>query len=117
MPGSKKKSKKKTKKAKPTAASPVPAEAKETADLPTNEPLLSIAPLMPLATTSQLIPSYSMVAAPQQSYTYAAPATMSYSQYAAPQTASYAYAQPAQQAYTYAAPATTAYAAPQQQFG
>jgi len=90
--------------------------------------LPEVAPLlMPLATTSQLIPSYSMVAAPQ--YTYAAPATTSYTQYAAPQTASYSYTQPAQQqAYTYAAPATTAYAqpqmggytsyaAPQQQFG
>merc|ERR1712123_372002 len=74
--------------ANPAAPAPVPA------------PLLPAVPaLMPLATTSQLIPSYSMVATPQQSYTYAAPATTSYA--AAPQ-----------QSYTYAAPATTSYAAP-----
>jgi len=80
------------------------------------------APLLMLLPTIQSVE----VAAPQ--YTYAAPTT-SYTQYAAPQTASYSYTQPAQQqAYTYAAPATTAYAqpqmggytsyaAPQQQFG
>jgi len=143
MSGGKKKPKKKAKTSKPKPAAPAEgkeAEAKEAAaPLPSNEPLLSVPPLMPLATTSQLIPSYSMVAAPQQSYTYAAPAATSYVQYEAPQMASYAYAQPAQQqaytyaqpaqqqAYTYAAPATTAYAqpavggytyaAPQQPFG
>jgi len=95
--------------AKPAAPAPVPA--------PGVEPLLpAVPPLMPLATTSQLIPSYSMVATPQQSYTYAAPATTSYVTapqqsytYAAPATTSYAAAP--QQSYTYAAPATTSYAA------
>merc|ERR1711957_262350 len=89
--------------AKPAAPDPVPAPVAE--------------PLMPLATTSQLIPSYSMVATPQQSYTYAAPATTSYAAapqqsytYAAPATTSYAAAPVA--SYGYAAPATTSYAAP-----
>jgi len=99
--------------AKPAAPAPVPAPAME----PVAEPLLpAVPPLMPLATTSQLIPSYSMVATPQQSYTYAAPATTSYVTapqqsytYAAPATTSYAAAP--QQSYTYAAPATTSYAA------
>merc|ERR1712128_292403 len=99
--------------AKPAAPAPVPAPAME----PVAEPLLpAVPPLMPLATTSQLIPSYSMVATPQQSYTYAAPATTSYVTapqqsytYAAQATTSYAAAP--QQSYTYAAPATTSYAA------
>merc|ERR1712128_297004 len=82
--------------ANPAAPAPVPAPVTE----PVAEPLLpAVPPLMPLATTSQLIPSYSMVATPQQSYTYAAPATTSY---AAAPIASYGYA----------APATTSYAAP-----
>merc|ERR1712086_1084080 len=82
--------------AKPAAPAPVPAPVME----PVAEPLLpAVPPLMPLATTSQLIPSYSMVATPQQSYTYAAPATTSYV------TAPVA-------SYGYAAPATTSYAAP-----
>jgi len=99
--------------ANPAAPAPVPAPVME----PVAEPLLpAVPPLMPLATTSQLIPSYSMVATPQQSYTYAAPATTSYVTapqqsytYAAPATTSYAAAP--QQSYTYAAPATTSYAA------
>merc|ERR1711865_125619 len=93
-------------------------KAAKPAAKPEVEPLLPAVPLlMPLATTSQLVPSYSMVVAPQQSYTYAAPATTSYM--AAPQQ-SYTYAAPAttsytaapQQSYTYAAPAMTSYAAP-----
>merc|ERR1711865_756914 len=87
--------------ANPAAPAPVPA--------PVMEPVA--------ATTSQLIPSYSMVATPQQSYTYAAPATTSYVTapqqsytYAAPATTSYAAAPVA--SYGYAAPATTSYAAP-----
>merc|ERR1712128_108583 len=99
--------------ANPAAPAPVPAPAME----PVAEPLLpAVPPLMPLATTSQLIPSYSMVATPQQSYTYAAPATTSYVTapqqsytYAAPATTSYAAAPVA--SYGYAAPATTSYAA------
>merc|ERR1712187_339247 len=63
------------------------------------DPLLP--PLMPLATTSTLIPSYSMVAAPATT-SYAAPA------YA---TSGYSVAAPAYST-SYAAPATTAYAAP-----
>merc|ERR1712153_261342 len=100
--------------ANPAAPAPVPAPVTE----PVAEPLLPAVPsLMPLATTSQLIPSYSMVATPQQSYTYAAPATTSYVTapqqsytYAAPATTSYAAAPVA--SYGYAAPATTSYAAP-----
>merc|ERR1712194_1001627 len=94
--------------AKPAAPAPVPAPAME----PVAEPLLpAVPPLMPLATTSQLIPSYSMVATPQQSYTYAEPVTTSlqpsYSMIAAP-VASYGYAAPATAPAMYA-PATPAY--------
>jgi len=80
-----------------------------------------LAPLMPLATTSQLIPSYSMVATPQYQpayQSYAAPATQSYvstapaypSTYAAPAYQSYA-APMTTAAPMYSYPATTGYAA------
>merc|ERR1711966_257144 len=94
---------KKTKKKKTVAPKAPPAP------VPVPEPEVLLEPLFfqqPIATTSQLIPSYSMVAAPQM--TYAAPATTTYAQqYAAPATT--AYTQPAF-AQQYAAPATTAYA-------
>jgi len=67
---------------------------------PVEEPLPELAPLMPLATTSQFVPSYPMVAQPQYAYAQS-PATTSY-QYAAAPTA---FAQPQ---FTYAAPATGA---------
>jgi len=74
-------------------------KAAKPAKAPEVEPLLpALPPLMPLATTSQFVPSYSYVPAPQQSYTYAAPATTAY--VAAPQ-----------QSYSYSAPPTTSYAA------
>jgi len=86
-------------------------KAAKPAAKPEVEPLLPAVPLlMPLATTSQLVPSYSMVAAPQQSYTYAAPAMTAYTTYAAPATTAYAAAPT--QSYTYAQPRTTAYAQP-----
>jgi len=117
--GGKKKVKKTKKKAVPAAA-PAPAPA---APEMVVAPLLP--PMMPLATSSTLIPSYSMVAPQyqqQQQFVqqYAAPATTAYApqyqpqqlqQYAAPATTAYAQAAPVQ----YAAPATTAYAPQYQQ--
>jgi len=100
-----KKSKKKSAAAEPAAA---PAAAGE----PVVEPLLPPPrPLMPLASSSTLIPSYSMVAAPQMAYGsqpqyYAAPATTAY---AAPATTAYATPMP-QYTYATAAPATAGYA-------
>merc|ERR1719421_1914292 len=88
-----KKSVKKKKASPPPKPEPVPTPAPAVEVV---EPL--IAPIMPLPTTSNIIPSYSMVAAPAYAPTsYAAPATNTY---AAPQT----YASPV----SYASPATYA---------
>merc|ERR1711937_866183 len=85
----KKKPKKKSTKKKPAAA-PAPAPvAPQPAAAEAVEPLLpTVPPLMPLATTSQLIPSYSMAApAPMYSYQMAAPqaAPIAYETFAQPQ--------------------------------
>jgi hypothetical protein len=88
---------KKTKKAKASAA-----EAAEPAPAP--QPVMQplIAPVLPLATSSTLVPSYSMVAAPQfqgQAYTYAQPVAYAQAPSSFPVTTAYS-------------PSTTAYAAP-----
>merc|ERR1711937_936927 len=65
-----KKPKKRTTKKKPEAV-PEPVAAVEAEA----EPLVEVPPLMPLATTSSLIPAYSMMAAPAATATaYVAPA-------------------------------------------
>jgi len=81
MGGKKSTKKKKSKKSAPAAPAPV-AEV-----LPEVEPLMSIPPLMPLATTGMMMPSYQMIQQPMTT-SYAAPMTTSY---AAPMS----YAQPA----------------------
>jgi len=92
-PKSVKKSKSKPKEVAPEAvAEPVKEEV---------QPLMMAAPqLLPLATSSQFMPSYSMVAAPPMTTAYAAPMTTAY---AAPM--SYA-AAPATSSYMYSAPGT-----------
>merc|ERR1719345_673456 len=76
---------------KPT---PAPAPEPEVQPLMVMEPFMPA--MMPLATTSAMVPSYSMVAAPQTT-AYAAPA-YGYAQAAAP---TYGYAQAAAPTYGY----------------
>jgi len=77
----------KPKKSKKSKSKPKAVEPEAAQPLMVAEPVMTVPPLLPLATSSQLIPSYSMVTAAPAMTAYAAPASYQYA--AMPATTSY----------------------------